>query len=320
MKLLHERGARVIERLVAFRDPVLAEWAWTRPPRARRPDTLGKRLFRWLRRLRTTTTTTSRRNVDLAVAAAKLGVDDVLYDYLRRPDSPLESMVVPGLEGDPADAVVQFLVRARQRLIRYDTFLGASVFGIAATRPAEIAQDVPAMAREVDYVAPMLYPSHWGPQEYGVADPEREPYAIVRRSLLDFRRAVRGSGARRALAPGLLARSPVRRPRRACADRRYASRRRRRVPALGSAGHVRGWSADAERAAADDRLPRDGAGVAAARAAAVVRSPDDPVRSGLAPNEFGVVPVLMYHRLLPDGGGDYDLTPAEFRAELARLP
>jgi hypothetical protein len=27
----------------------------------------------------------------------------------------------------------------------------------------------------------------------------------------------------------------------------------------------------------------------------------------------------MYHRLLLDGGGDYDLTPAEFRAELARL-
>ena len=29
VKLLHARGARVIGRLVAFRDPVLAEWAWT---------------------------------------------------------------------------------------------------------------------------------------------------------------------------------------------------------------------------------------------------------------------------------------------------
>jgi peptidoglycan/xylan/chitin deacetylase (PgdA/CDA1 family) len=28
---------------------------------------------------------------------------------------------------------------------------------------------------------------------------------------------------------------------------------------------------------------------------------------------------LMYHRLLPDGGGDYDLTPDQFRAELKRL-
>ena len=42
----------------------------------------------------------------------------------------------------------------------------------------------------------MLYPSHWGPQEYGVANPESEPYAIVRRSLVDFQRIVRGTGAR----------------------------------------------------------------------------------------------------------------------------
>lgn len=36
-------------------------------------------------------------------------------------------------------------------------------------------------------------------------------------------------------------------------------------------------------------------------------------------NELGAVPVIMYHRLLPDGGGEYDLTPEEFRAELAFL-
>ena len=36
-------------------------------------------------------------------------------------------------------------------------------------------------------------------------------------------------------------------------------------------------------------------------------------------NELGDVPVLMHHQIRADGGGDYDLTPAEFRAELARL-
>ena len=35
-------------------------------------------------------------------------------------------------------------------------------------------------------------------------------------------------------------------------------------------------------------------------------------------NELGVVPVLMHHQIRPDGG-DYDLTAAQFRAELARL-
>jgi peptidoglycan/xylan/chitin deacetylase (PgdA/CDA1 family) len=36
-------------------------------------------------------------------------------------------------------------------------------------------------------------------------------------------------------------------------------------------------------------------------------------------NELGVVPVLMYHQIRADGGGPFDLTPAQFRAELGRL-
>jgi peptidoglycan/xylan/chitin deacetylase (PgdA/CDA1 family) len=36
-------------------------------------------------------------------------------------------------------------------------------------------------------------------------------------------------------------------------------------------------------------------------------------------NELGEIPVLMYHRILPDGGSEYDLTPDEFRGELEWL-
>jgi hypothetical protein len=51
------------------------------------------------------------------------------------------------------------------------------------------------MAQLVDYVAPMVYPSHWGPNEYGVADPNSSPYDIVFRSLSEFQRQVEGSDA-----------------------------------------------------------------------------------------------------------------------------
>ena len=183
---------------VAFRDPVLAEWAWTHGRRELVIQTPSGDAYSggYGGFTNYVHPAVQAYNVDLAVAAAMLGVDDILYDYVRRPDGPPGSMVVPGLRGEPADAVVGFLAKARRRLAPHDAFLGASVFGIAATRPDEIAQDVPAIAREVDYIAPMVYPSHWGPNEYGVGDPERQPYAIVRRSLLDFERAVRGSGAR----------------------------------------------------------------------------------------------------------------------------
>jgi peptidoglycan/xylan/chitin deacetylase (PgdA/CDA1 family) len=43
----------------------------------------------------------------------------------------------------------------------------------------------------------------------------------------------------------------------------------------------------------------------------------DPAEVGA--NELGEIPVLMYHRILPDGGSEYDLTPDEFRGELEWL-
>ena len=57
------------------------------------------------------------------------------------------------------------------------------------------------MSRSVDFVAPMIYPSHWGTGEYGVANPNAQPYDIVFRSLQDFRAATAGTGAK--VAPWL---------------------------------------------------------------------------------------------------------------------
>ncbi len=323
VKLLHDRGARVIGRLVAFRDPVLAQWAWTHGRRELVIQTPSGDAYSggYGGFTNYVHPDVQAYNVDLAVAAARLGVDDILYDYVRRPDGPPGSMVVPGLRGNPADAVVGFLAKARSRLAPHDAFLGASVFGIAATRPDEIAQNVPAIAREVDYIAPMVYPSHWGPNEYGVGDPEHQPYAIVRRSLLDFERAVRGTGAR--VVPWLQdfslgveygereVKAQIDATRAAGIDEyllwdprvTYASGALTRDAALPTVGSLTASSPASRQLV---QLPRS-------------RSPDDPVRSGLAPNELGVVPVLMYHRLVDDGGGDYDLTPAEFKAELTRL-
>jgi hypothetical protein len=135
-------------------------------------------------------------NIAIAVAAARAGVDEILYDYVRRPDGPRSSMRFPGLHGGASAAIVDFLRQTRVALKPYDTLLGASVFGVAATRPGEVAQDVPEMARQVDYIAPLVYPSHWGAGEYNVSNPNAQPFDIVERSLFDIERDVRGTPAR----------------------------------------------------------------------------------------------------------------------------
>jgi hypothetical protein len=194
---LHARGVRVIGRLVCFRDPIHAEAAWEAGRRNEVvQDAAGGQYAGYGGFTNFADPAVRKYNVDLAVAAAKLGVDDILFDYVRRPDGPTDSMRFPGLKGTPERAIVRFLADTRKALAGTDTLVGASVFGVAATRPEEVAQDIPAMARHVDYIAPMLYPSHWGPGEYRVADPNGQPYAIVLRSTRDFVKHVRGTGAR----------------------------------------------------------------------------------------------------------------------------
>jgi hypothetical protein len=39
----------------------------------------------------------------------------------------------------------------------------------------------------------MVYPSHWGPGEFGVGNPNSQPYDIVARSLAAFAKAVEGT-------------------------------------------------------------------------------------------------------------------------------
>lgn len=197
VKLLHDKGVRVIGRLVAFNDPILAAWAWDSGRRrlvVQTPD--GQPYAGYGGFTNLASARVRAYNIDIAEEAAKAGVDDILYDYVRRPDGPLDTMVFPGLKTTLEETVVTFLEETETRLEPYGTFIGASVFGIAALRPQDVAQDVEQMADHLDYVSPMVYPSHWSAGVYDVEDPNNDPYAIVRRSLEDFGALVDGRGAR----------------------------------------------------------------------------------------------------------------------------
>lgn len=196
---LHRMGVRVVGRIVCFRDPKLAPWAWTHghrdwvvqaPGSAPYASKYGAISFTNL-----ADPQVRAYNIALAVEAAGLGFDDVMYDYVRRPDGPLAGMRFPGLKGSPVQGVTDFVRDSAGPVRAKGAYLGLAVFGVSATRPAEVGQDIPAMARYVDYVAPMVYPSHWAPGEYGVANPNAQPYDIVVRSLKDFSRKVTGTKA-----------------------------------------------------------------------------------------------------------------------------
>ncbi len=196
---LHGLGVRVIGRVVNFLDPVLAKWAWENgrsdmvvldgggEPLANNYGTAAFANFAHPE--------VRQYQVDLAVEAVALGFDEILYDYVRRPEGDMASMQFPGLTMPPEVSIARFVAATKAAIAPSGALLGISVFGISASRPEPTAQDIGLLAPSVDYVSPMVYPSHWGSGEYGVADPVRQPADIVTASLADFERIVAGSGA-----------------------------------------------------------------------------------------------------------------------------
>ncbi|WP_282771326.1 putative glycoside hydrolase [Saccharomonospora viridis] len=199
LDVLHSEGVHVVGRLVAFRDPILGRASWEEGEYDRViQNTEGNAWSGYGEYSFTNFADPVVRayNIALAEEAAELGFDDILYDYIRRPDGDASQMVFPGLTTTPEESIASFLAESRVALHKHGAFQGASVFGIAASRPEQIAQDIPAISEHVDYVAPMVYPSHWGPGEYGVEDPESQPYDITARSLADFQALVEDGHAK----------------------------------------------------------------------------------------------------------------------------
>ncbi|MEU6117838.1 putative glycoside hydrolase [Streptomyces sp. NPDC047117] len=202
IKEIHAAGGAVVGRIVAFRDPVLASASWKDGHRdrvVRTPDGgpygAGSK-YGSLSFTNFANKDVRQYHLDLAAEAAKLGFDDILYDYIRRPDGKLSSMSFPGLgKTSPEDSIAGLVARTRAVAREHGAFLGVSVFGVAVTRPKEIAQDIGKFAKQCDYIAPMVYPSHWAEGEYGVSDPNSHPYPITKKSLADFVKKTRHTDA-----------------------------------------------------------------------------------------------------------------------------
>lgn len=200
---LHALDVAVIGRIVAFADPVLAPWAWDNGHRDWVIQTAGGDMYTGGYDGFTSFAADEivDYNIGVAEAAAAKGVDHIVWDYVRKPDGPAEQFTFPGLEGRPQDAVADFVATADERLAPYGVQHGASLYGVSADRPTEVAQDVEQLAEHLDYVSPMIYPSHWGPGEYGVADPLMQPGDMVAETLQVWLEATEGKRAR--VAPWL---------------------------------------------------------------------------------------------------------------------
>jgi hypothetical protein len=190
---VHAAGLYLIGRIVTFEDPLLS--AGVPELAIRRAD--GSR---WLTNAGLGWTNPYDRrvwkyNVDIAEQAAKLGFDEIQFDYVRFPsDGDISQIRYPGKHAQPMGwTIPMFLKYAASRLKPLGVRVSVDVFGLSATRNLGIGQFPRRIAPYVDAIYPMVYPSHYVSGEYNIIDPDSRPGTTVAYSLRDFRAAVRGN-------------------------------------------------------------------------------------------------------------------------------
>ena len=197
---LKEHGIYPIARVVAFRDPYLAEqkpeWSLHKADGSIYRDSQG---LAWVNPY--------KREVwdyliEVARKAGEIGFEEIQFDYIRfAVDSTMRDVVYNEADTrgrDKTQAIMEFITYAYDQLAAEGLFVSADVFGTiigSQEDAASVGQDYRGMAEHLDYICPMIYPSHYGPGNFGIDYPDTQPYETVYQALLGSKSALAAAQA-----------------------------------------------------------------------------------------------------------------------------
>jgi hypothetical protein len=183
---LHQRGIYVIGRLSVFQDQKLV---------AARPDWAVVRASDWGvwrdRKGIAWIDVGAREAWEYIIALAKesyaVGFDEINFDYIRFPsDGDMNDIAYPW-SGDRVKTEVldSFFRYLAENLRPFSIPFSADLFGMTTTNRDDlnIGQVLEPALTHFDFVAPMVYPSHYPPHFLGMSNPAAEPYRVIRYSM-----------------------------------------------------------------------------------------------------------------------------------------
>lgn len=117
-----------------------------------------------------------------------MGFDEIQLDYIRFPSDGDLSIAEFGKEHtfkqeERVGVIVDFLKEARDQFTAHHVKTGADVFAIVAVSSDDqgIGQRFADVTRVVDYISPMIYPSHFTAGALGMdEEPNAEPYETLK--------------------------------------------------------------------------------------------------------------------------------------------
>ena len=180
---LHEKDIYLIARIVAFKDPYLAE---------KKPElslkTKSGEIFRdknkeaWVNPY--------KKEVwdylmEIGAQAAEAGFDEIQFDYIRFSTDANADDIDYGEEAGAKtkeEAITEFTEYAYETLHPLGVVVSADVFGTIMDNDGDreiVGQNYRDMAAHLDYICPMVYPSHYSNGVYNIEVPDKAPYDTV---------------------------------------------------------------------------------------------------------------------------------------------
>src|SRR3989344_737320 len=195
IKALHRDGMYVIGRITVFQDPQMSKM---------HPELAIKRASDHMK------VWTDRKGISYIDPGAKdmwtyiialslesydtIGFDELNFDYIRFPsDGDMTDIYFPFSEsvidadprGGKTSVMREFFAYLSREMRARHIPTSADVFGMTTTNTDDlnIGQVLESILPYFDYVAPMVYPSHYPPNFIGLPNPAAAPYEVVKYSL-----------------------------------------------------------------------------------------------------------------------------------------
>lgn len=179
---LHEKGVYVIARISVFQDSHLMsihpEWAVKTESGAIWQDYKG---VKWLD---AAAKPVWEYTAKIGRAAYEVGFDELNFDYIRFPsDGNLKDIMYTWAEGrSRAEVMKDFYGFIHDEFSHSGIPTSADLFGLTTSAEDDlgIGQILEYALDSFDYVAPMVYPSHYGAGFNGYAKPAQYPYEVIK--------------------------------------------------------------------------------------------------------------------------------------------
>ncbi len=186
---LHEKGIFVIGRITVFQDPYLTK---LRPELAVKKRTDTSVVWKDNKGLSFTDPGAKDvwdYHVKISKEAYAIGFDELNFDYIRYPsDGPMNDIYFPWSDGrKKTDVMGEFFKYLHGELNPLGIVMSADLFGMTTTNSDDlnIGQKLEVALPYFDFIAPMVYPSHYPKSFLGFENPAAHPYEVIKHSMTE---------------------------------------------------------------------------------------------------------------------------------------